>query len=43
MRAALLKAWPALSETFGIHPWDVKRLSAAEIGQYLIFLRESRQ
>lgn len=28
-----------MSETFGIHPWDVGRLSAAELEVYLRALR----
>lgn len=40
MRAALLPVWPALSKHYGLHPWDVDRLSAAEMNQYLDGLAE---
>lgn len=39
MRAALVDAWPALSETFGIYPWDVPRLAVAELRSYLDVLQ----
>lgn len=35
MRAALIEAWPGLSHWFGIHPWDVGRLSVVELAQYI--------
>lgn len=35
MRAALLTSWPSLSHMFHLHPWDVDRLSAAEVRVYL--------
>ena len=34
MRRRLLPEWPALSHWFGIHPWDVYRLTPAEIKAY---------
>ncbi len=40
MRAALHTVWPALSYHFGIHPWNVDRLSAAEVRVYLDALEE---
>jgi hypothetical protein len=27
--------WPGLSLHFGLHPWDVERLSQAEIERYV--------
>lgn len=36
----MLKAWPALSYHFGLHPWDVGRLSEIEIDFYLEALRD---
>lgn len=36
MRARLRGAWPTLSHYFGIHPWDVKRLTWDEIDVYLL-------
>lgn len=35
MRAALLELWPALSDFYDLHPWDTKRLSVAELNQYV--------
>ena len=35
MRAGLVDAWPNLSHHYGIHPWDVDRLSYAEINAYV--------
>lgn len=26
--------WPALSARFGVHPWDVERLTYAELEHY---------
>ncbi len=40
MRARLLNAWPDLSHYFGIHPWDVERLSYVEIDSYVEALNE---
>ncbi len=40
MRAGLLRAWPGLSHYYNIHPWDVERLSYAEIDAYVQDLRE---
>lgn len=35
MRRALRKQWPALSHWFGIHPWDVDRLTLYELAEYV--------
>lgn len=35
MRAALLPHWPALTETYGIHPHQVGLYSLPELNQYL--------
>ena len=35
MRARLVRAWPTLSHYFGIHPWDLERLTWDEIDVYL--------
>lgn len=35
MRRALVKSWPALSYHFGLHPWDLERLTPAELRAYL--------
>ena len=35
MRATLLEAWPWLSAEFGLYPWDVDRLSRAELDVYV--------
>lgn len=35
MRARLAERWPALSYHFGLHPWDVGRLSLVEMNAYL--------
>ena len=35
MRARLLHSWPALSFHFGIHPWDLDRLSPFELDAYI--------
>lgn len=43
MRAALVELWPTLAECFGIHPWDVARLSVAEISQYVETLPAAMQ
>ena len=34
MRRAIGDRWPALSAYFGLHPWDVDRLSYREIEHY---------
>lgn len=34
MRRAIGDRWPALSAYFGIHPWDVDRLSYRELEHY---------
>lgn len=34
IRRSLRKEWPALSFLYGIHPWDVERLSYTELDQY---------
>jgi hypothetical protein len=39
VRAALEDAWPALSETFGLMPWDVERLTLGELNAYSDALR----
>lgn len=36
----LLAAWPVLSEVYGICPWDVDKVSWAELEQYLIAIQE---
>lgn len=35
MRASLIHLWPALSRRFGIHPWDVERLTFNELEAYV--------
>jgi hypothetical protein len=40
MRRALRASLPALSMHFGIHPWDVERLTYGEIPVYLDALAE---
>lgn len=35
MRRALAKEWPALSRLFGLHPWDLGRLTHDELTGYL--------
>jgi hypothetical protein len=35
VRRALLRRLPALSWFYGLHPWDVERLTQNEIGEYL--------
>ena len=34
MRQELLSQWPALSHLFGLHPWDIDRLTAREVAAY---------
>ena len=34
MRRAIGDRWPALSAYFGLHPWDVERLSYRELEHY---------
>lgn len=40
MRARYLHAWPALAELYGLHPWDVERLTHAELAEYVTALNE---
>jgi len=35
LRARLIPHWPALSEIWGLHPFDFDRLSAAEWASYM--------
>ena len=35
MRRRLRRSWPSLSHHFGIHPWDVDRLTYGELDAYL--------
>lgn len=35
MRRAIAPAWPALSRVYGLHPWDVERLTPDELRAYL--------
>lgn len=35
MRRAIGSAWPILSELFGLHPWDVERLTYFELRDYM--------
>lgn len=30
----MVDLWPALSKHFGLHPWDLERLTYAEIESY---------
>lgn len=39
MRRRLLELWPALSERFQIHPWDVGRLTPDELAVYVAALQ----
>ncbi len=41
MRRALCKQWPALSQLYGLHPWDLDRLTGDEVGAYLNDLAEN--
>lgn len=41
MRRAIAPAWPALSRVYGLHPWDVERLTPDEIRAYLADLTEA--
>lgn len=34
MRRRHLEWWPALSRVYGVHPWDVERLTPAELAAY---------
>lgn len=43
MRARLLRAWPNLSHYFGLHPWDLERLTVGEIGAYLDWLADLKR
>jgi len=40
VRATLVGAWPSLSRLYGIHPWDIHRLSIPELNAYLEDLEE---
>lgn len=40
IRARLLRAWPNLSHYFGIHPWDVERLTVFELNAYLDAIKQ---
>lgn len=40
MRRAIGPRWPALSRHFGVHPWDVERLTFDELAGYLDALDE---
>ena len=42
MRRALLSELPALSHVFGLKPWEIPRLTIAERGEYLRYLRDLR-
>ncbi|HNB93548.1 MAG TPA: hypothetical protein PLX07_01100 [Microthrixaceae bacterium] len=35
MRRALLPLWPALAARYGLHPWDVDRLTPDEINRFI--------
>ena len=35
--------WPSLSHLFGIHPWDIDRLTAGEVGAYRAALDDYEQ
>jgi hypothetical protein len=35
VRRALLRSWPALTRFYGLHPWDVERLTSDELNEYL--------
>jgi hypothetical protein len=35
VRASLLNVWPDLSHLFGLHPWDLDRLTPHELESYL--------
>jgi len=40
VRAAARRSWPSLTYHFGIKPWEVGRLSAGELNEYLAALEE---
>lgn len=40
MRRAIAAAWPALSRVYGLHPWDVERLTPDELRAYLAELAD---
>jgi hypothetical protein len=42
-RRRLLRQWPALSHLYGLHPWDVERLTIDEMDAYLDDLVEYRR
>jgi hypothetical protein len=42
VRRRLLKSWPALSHFYGIHPWDVDRLTVDELIAYQKALPKDR-
>jgi hypothetical protein len=42
LRRAVGDDWPALSRVYGIHPWDVHRLTFHEIATYQADLAEQR-
>ena len=39
IRRALVDEWPALSHLYGIHPWDMDRLTLAELEAYVTQMR----
>lgn len=46
MRRALLSEWPALTDEFGLHPWDVggaRELTVNELDVYVRTLLERRR
>ena len=40
MRAALLKQWPALTRFYRLMPWDLERLTEAELTEYVTQLSD---
>jgi len=38
VRAGLIRAAPALSYHFGVHPWHYELLSVVELNEYLVQL-----
>ena len=43
MRRALLEQLPAFSHVFGIHPWDVDRLTLREVNTYSRVIDEMQE
>jgi hypothetical protein len=40
VRRALLRSWPALTQFYGLFPWDVDRITFDELNEYIRQLSE---